>query len=187
MITNYIRADAKNQTSTTELLKPNKERSKILDRAFRMPAGEVSASSRLRNYQVKRMKEDVHKNRLIAETETKFRKQFDDEFIEKVKPGVKTPLSVTRRLSISKQNSDFRNSRFRFTMRNPMNVSGIKDKTFHLATKELAKIKSYPGANLHSDPVHTTHNLYKQVLLAAIKMASEQFEQREWANSIVTI
>ena len=50
MITNYIRADAKNQTSTTELLKPNKERSKILDRAFRMPAGEVSASSRLRNY-----------------------------------------------------------------------------------------------------------------------------------------
>ena len=86
MITNYIRADAKNQTSTTELLKPNKERSKILDRAFRMPAGEVSASSRLRNYQVKRMKEDVHKNRLIAETETKFRKQFDDEFIEKVKP-----------------------------------------------------------------------------------------------------
>ena len=68
-----------------------------------------------------------------------------------------------------------------------MNVGGIKDKAFHLATRELAKIKSYPGAYLHSDPVHTTHNLYKQVVLTAIKMASEQFEQREWANSIATI
>ena len=43
------------------------------------------------------MKEDVHKNRLIAETEAKFRQQFDDEFTEKDLNKVKTQLSVTRR------------------------------------------------------------------------------------------
>ena len=36
----------------------------------------------------------------------------------------------------------------------------------------------FPGANLHSDPVHTTHHLYKKVVLAVIKIAAVQFEQR---------
>ena len=62
MITEYIRADMKNKAASTTLPSSNKERSKILDRAFRMPAGEVSASDRLRNYRAKRMKEEVHKN-----------------------------------------------------------------------------------------------------------------------------
>ena len=86
----------------------------------------------------------------------KFRQLFDEEFTGKKE--AQTELSVNRRLSISKMGML---SSARFTLRNPTNISPIKDKAFHLANEEVAKIKKYPGANLHSDPVHTTHNLYK--------------------------
>ena len=62
MITEYIRADMKNKAASMTLSNSNKERGKILDRAFRMPAGEVSAADRLRNYRAKRIKEEIHKN-----------------------------------------------------------------------------------------------------------------------------
>ena len=52
----------KNKAASMTLSNSNKERGKILDRAFRMPAGEVSAADRLRNYRAKRIKEEIHKN-----------------------------------------------------------------------------------------------------------------------------
>ena len=62
-----------------------------------MPAGEITATDRLRNYQVKRRKEDVHKNFLLAETESKFREQFDDEFNKKDQNEVKSRSLAIRR------------------------------------------------------------------------------------------
>ena len=107
----------------------------MLDRAFQMPAGEVSASKRLHIYQVKRMKEGINRNDLVAKTEAKFRAQFEGgNDTTEVKEDEEAPIQNTQ----VKRLSEFNRSRFRLSSNKPKNmltmaVRGIKDSTAQVA------------------------------------------------------
>ena len=45
-------------------------------------------------------------------------------------------------------------------------------------------VKNYPGVNLGSDPIHTTHRLYKEVILVVLKKSRQHYEFKDYDSSI---